>query len=223
MVHRVEILADVHLQEPAVSPGVGLGPPNRRQLPLALAAGVAVKDGGTFQHRLAEVHQRVMHHPLPEVGGADHSLLGIVDGEVEVACRRGFEPGVWRFSPNVGCGVGRPDGPTANSCCAHWAGVDKVVFMLWPVEEPMKPKPNNLRCEIISHIRSPHASPPKMWVMTWPEGRAPWIYPRTKACRVFHPENAYFTVFRSMEKSFALDSICPTPPVTIGSKTKDSI
>ena len=69
------------LATPAVSPGVGVGPPNRRQLPLALAAGITVKDGGTFQHGLAEVHQRVMHHSLPEVGGADRSLLGIVDGE----------------------------------------------------------------------------------------------------------------------------------------------
>jgi len=77
-----KILADVHLQEPAVSPGVGLGPLNRRQLPPALASGITVKDGGTLQDRLAEVHQRVRHHPFPEVGGAARSLLGIVDREV---------------------------------------------------------------------------------------------------------------------------------------------
>jgi hypothetical protein len=43
--------------------------------------------------------------------------------------------------------------------------------MDWPVEEPMKPKPNSLRSGIKLHIRSPHASPQKMWVMTRRERR----------------------------------------------------
>jgi hypothetical protein len=88
LVHAVEELADVELEEPGVAASVSARPGEGGLAAFAFAAGIAVENGGALEHRLAHVHQGVVQDALGETGGADEPLLGIEDAEVVIAADR---------------------------------------------------------------------------------------------------------------------------------------
>ena len=74
---RLKIFPDVQLELPTVPPRRRLRHLDGLHPSLALAAGVAVKNRMSLQHRFAEIHQSVVEHPLRETRRVDRPLLGI--------------------------------------------------------------------------------------------------------------------------------------------------
>ena len=58
------------------------------ELPLALPAGVGVKDEPAVEERFADVHERVVQDALAERRDADLALLRVVDHEARIAADR---------------------------------------------------------------------------------------------------------------------------------------
>ena len=81
VVDRREELADIRLQDVAVTAGELLAAVHGGVGALALAAGVAVVDERPLEDRLQHAGQGVMHDPVPERGGADLAGLPLVDRE----------------------------------------------------------------------------------------------------------------------------------------------
>ncbi len=84
MWHGVEELADVALEEIPVFPRKAKRTIHRRQLSLALPAGVGVEHKPLLDPRLQNVHERMVQHPLAERRRAHDALFRLIDGEPAV-------------------------------------------------------------------------------------------------------------------------------------------
>jgi len=80
----VKVLAHVQLQVPEMAARVVPGTLNTGMQALALAAGIAVVDLTPLEHRLTDVDDGVVQHPLPEWRRTDKPLLRVVDSETVV-------------------------------------------------------------------------------------------------------------------------------------------
>ena len=84
----VEVLADVELEEEGEPPAEVPGPLQRGDPAFAPAAGERVGDQPALEDRLADVHDRVVQHPLAKTGCRDQPLLGVEDRELVVHAQR---------------------------------------------------------------------------------------------------------------------------------------
>src|SRR5271166_2147196 len=76
-----EELADIRLENVTVTAGKLLAPVYGGVGAFPLAAGVAVEDERPLEDRLQHAGQSMMHHPVPERGGADLAGLAFVNRE----------------------------------------------------------------------------------------------------------------------------------------------
>ena len=85
MIDGWEVPDDIDAQDVAISPGEELQPVDGFVSPFADPIGIRVGDEPALEDRLDHVAEGVMNNAVGERRGADLSLLGIMDHEVDVA------------------------------------------------------------------------------------------------------------------------------------------